>query len=55
MAHFIRSFGNLHNPVEQVLDTLCRHCAVEMSCVELARAVRSWPTMAAIHGRTRCC
>ncbi|TXH46497.1 MAG: glutaminase [Burkholderiaceae bacterium] len=47
MAHFIRSFGNLHNPVEQVLDTYCRHCAVEMSCVELARAV----SFLAHHGR----
>lgn len=39
MAHFMKSFGNLHNPVERVLDAYCRHCAIEMSCVELARAV----------------
>ena len=39
MAHLIKSFGNLANSVEDVLDAYCRHCAIEMSCVELARAV----------------
>ncbi len=39
MAHFIKSFGNLRNPVDEVLDAYCRQCAVEMSCVDLARAV----------------
>ena len=40
MAHFMKSFGNLHNKVGDVLNTYCHHCAIEMSCVELARAVR---------------
>ena len=39
MAHLMKSFGNLHNPVEDVLDAYCRHCAIEMTCIELARAV----------------
>lgn len=39
MAHFMRSFGNLHNPVDAVLDAYCRHCAIEMNCEDLARAV----------------
>ncbi|WP_395701891.1 glutaminase [Aquabacterium sp.] len=39
MAYFMRSFGNLRNPVPQVLDAYCRHCAIEMNCVDLARAV----------------
>jgi glutaminase len=39
MAHLMKSFGNLHNSVEDVLDAYCRHCAIEMNCVELARAV----------------
>jgi glutaminase len=39
MAHFIKSFGNLHNSVDEVLDSYCKHCAIEMSCVDLARAV----------------
>ncbi len=38
MAHFIKSFGNLRNPVDEVLDAYCRQCAIEMSCVDLARA-----------------
>ena len=39
MAHLMKSFGNLHNDVDAVLDAYCRHCAIEMSCLELARAV----------------
>jgi glutaminase len=46
MAYFIKSFGNLRNPVPQVLDAYCRQCAIEMSCVDLARAV----TALANHG-----
>jgi glutaminase len=39
MAHFMKSFGNLHNKVGEVLHAYCHHCAIEMNCVELARAV----------------
>ncbi|AQW31152.1 glutaminase [Ralstonia syzygii subsp. celebesensis] len=39
MAHFMRSFGNLNMPVETVIDAYCRQCALEMNCVDLARAV----------------
>ncbi|MDT9000736.1 glutaminase [Paucibacter sp. APW11] len=39
MAHFMRSFGRMDNPVDRVLDAYCSHCAIEMSCVDLARAV----------------
>lgn len=39
LAHFIKSFGNLHNPVPEVLKAYCRQCAIEMSCVDLARAM----------------
>jgi glutaminase len=39
MAHFIKSFGNLNNAVDDVLDAYCKHCAIEMSCIDLARAV----------------
>lgn len=38
MAHFIASFGNLQMPPEAVVDAHCRQSAIEMSCVELARA-----------------
>ena len=39
MAHFMKSFGNLNNRVGEVITAYCHHCAIEMSCVELARAV----------------
>jgi glutaminase len=38
MAHFIASFGNLSMPPEAVVDAYCRQCAIEMNCIELARA-----------------
>lgn len=40
MAHFMKSFGNLHGNVGEIINTYCHHCAIEMNCVELARAVR---------------
>jgi glutaminase len=39
MAYFMKSFGNFRNPVEVVIDAYCRQCAIEMNCVDLARAV----------------
>lgn len=39
MGHFMRSFGNLHNPVDEVIAAYCRHCAIRMDAVDLARAV----------------
>ena len=39
MANLMKAFGNLRNEVDVVLDAYCRHCAIEMSCVELAHAV----------------
>ena len=39
MAHLMKAFGNLNNSVDDVLDAYCRHCAIEMNCVELARSV----------------
>lgn len=38
LAHFLASYGNLENPVGRVLDHYVRHCAIEMSCAELALA-----------------
>ncbi|MGB0133318.1 glutaminase [Dokdonella sp.] len=38
LANFIRSFGNLDNPVEKVLDFYFHQCALQMSCMDLARA-----------------
>jgi glutaminase len=38
LAHFLASYGNLDNPVARVLDHYVRHCAIAMSCADLARA-----------------
>ena len=40
LAYFLKSFGNLHNDVEQVLDVYFHQCSIEMSCMELARATQ---------------
>ena len=36
LANFLKSFGNLHNPVEEVLDFYFHQCSLTMSCQELA-------------------
>jgi glutaminase len=38
VAHFLKSFGNLHNDADRVLDAYFRLCSISMSCVELAAA-----------------
>lgn len=38
MAHFMRSFGNLHNTPDAVMQAYCYHCAIAMSCVDLCKA-----------------
>jgi len=38
LAHFMASYGNLDNQVDTVLEHYVRHCAITMSCRELARA-----------------
>ena len=37
-AYLIKSFGNLHNDVEPVLDLYFHLCSIRMSCHQLARA-----------------
>ncbi|KZE34974.1 L-glutaminase [Crenobacter luteus] len=39
MAHFMKSFGNLEAPVDEVLSSYFHQCAIAMSCEELARAM----------------
>ena len=36
MAHFLKSFGNLHNDADRVLDAYFHLCSISMSCLELA-------------------
>jgi len=38
LAHFLKSFGNLRNDVDRVLDAYFRFCSIAMSCAELAAA-----------------
>lgn len=38
LANFLKSFGRLDHPVDEVLALYYRHCALEMSTVDLARA-----------------
>lgn len=40
MANFIRSFGNLDNEVQAVLDFYYLQCSLCMDCVDLARSVQ---------------
>lgn len=40
LAYFLKSFGNLHNDVERVLDVYFYQCSLEMTCAELARAMQ---------------
>ncbi len=39
LANFIRSFGNLHNPVDAVLDFYYHQCSLRMDCEDLARSM----------------
>lgn len=38
IAHLMKDFGNLHNPVESVIASYCRQCSITMNCLELAKA-----------------
>ena len=38
LANFMKGFGNLENPVDDVLEVYFCQCAVAMSCAQLARA-----------------
>ncbi|MDN4165500.1 glutaminase [Cytophagales bacterium LB-30] len=37
LVNFIKSFGNIHHPTEEVLDFYFALCSIEMSCEELSR------------------
>ncbi len=40
LAYFLKSFGNLKNDVERVLDVYFFHCSIELACCELARGMQ---------------
>jgi len=38
LGYLMKSFGNIENDVEAVVDVYCHQCAISMSCVDLSRA-----------------
>jgi glutaminase len=40
LANYMRAFGNIHHPVEQTLKLYFHHCALALSCRQLALAGR---------------
>ncbi|MBS2098820.1 glutaminase [Carboxylicivirga linearis] len=38
LAHFMKSYNNIHSDVEDVLDLYFGHCSIEMNCFDLATA-----------------
>ncbi|WP_310108240.1 glutaminase [Algoriphagus sp. 4150] len=38
LAYFLKSFKNFSNPIDEVLEVYFSHCAMEMSCVDLAKS-----------------
>lgn len=40
LANYMRAFGNLENPVDYTLGVYFHHCAIAMSCRQLAKAGR---------------
>lgn len=38
LAHFMKSFGNIQNDVDQLLELYCHQCSIELNCEELARS-----------------
>lgn len=38
IAHLMKDFGNLVNPVDTVISSYCRQCSITMTCAELAKA-----------------
>ena len=40
LAYFMKSFGNIHNDVERLIDVYCHQCSIAMSCADVARSFR---------------
>ncbi|MCB9014372.1 MAG: glutaminase [Lentimicrobiaceae bacterium] len=38
LANFLKSYGNIHHQVDEVLDVYFHQCALSMNCVDLARS-----------------
>ena len=44
LAYFMKSFDNIKSDVDELLDLYCAQCAIEMTCVDLARSFRLFST-----------
>jgi glutaminase len=40
LAHYMRSHGNLTQDPQHTMGTYCHQCAIDMNCIQLARAGR---------------
>jgi glutaminase len=38
VSHFMKSFNNIHSRIDKLIEVYCQHCAIEMSCIQLAKA-----------------
>ncbi len=38
LAHLMKSFGNINSSIDELIETYCYQCAIEMACTELAQA-----------------
>lgn len=38
LAYFMKSFGNIENDVEALIDVYCHQCSISMNCSELSRS-----------------
>jgi glutaminase len=38
LANFMKSYNNIENDVDQILEVYTGHCSIEMSCLQLAKA-----------------
>lgn len=38
LAYFMKSFGNIRNNVEQLVDIYCHQCSIPLNCVDLAKS-----------------
>jgi glutaminase len=43
-TYFMKSFNNIHSNVDKVIEVYSANCAIEMSCVDLARSFRLFST-----------
>ena len=50
LANYMKSFGNLRRPVDEVLQTYFHQCAIAMNCRQLARATRFLATGGTVDG-----